>query len=106
LRENIFECSIKILKEKELNDLSKFFKALGDSTRLKILLTLLNSEMCVNDLVSKLNITESTVSHQLQILRINKLVKKYRKGKNIFYSPTNNYVYTIIAQAKKNIFYW
>ena len=103
LGENKLECIMKIPKEKELNDLVEFFKILGDSTRVKILFMLLNFEICVSDLVSELNIIQSAASHQFQILKINKLVKKHRKGKNIFYSLSSNYVYTIILQIKKHI---
>ena len=64
-----------------LYELSDFFKVMGDGTRIQLLWALEESEMCVNDLASLLNMTKSAVSHQLKVLRIAKLVKAQKKGK-------------------------
>ncbi|MEG0229242.1 MAG: metalloregulator ArsR/SmtB family transcription factor [Oscillospiraceae bacterium] len=66
--------------------LSELFKTLGDPTRLKILLCLIKSEMCVCDLQQLLKREQSAISHQLRLLRAMNLVKTTRKGKSIFYS--------------------
>lgn len=69
----------------QLKNLSEFFSAFSDSTRLKILTALSVSEMCVNDISTILDINQTTVSHQLKILKSLKLVDFRREGKLIFY---------------------
>ena len=75
-----------------LYDLSDFFKVMGDSTRIQLLWALEENEMCVGDLASLLNMTKSAVSHQLKILRSAKLVKAEKRGKNVFYSLSDEHV--------------
>ena len=70
----------------DLYDLAELFKVFGDSTRIRILFVLFESEMCVCDIAQLLNMTQSAISHQLRILKQNKLVKSRREGKSIFYS--------------------
>lgn len=72
--------------EDELYDLAELFKVFGDSTRIRILFVLFESEVCVCDLAETLNMTQSAVSHQLRILKQAKLIKNRREGKSIFYS--------------------
>ena len=77
---------LKYLPENEmLKNLSDFFSAFSDSTRLKILTALSVCEMCVNDLSIVLDINQTTVSHQLKILKSLKLVDFRREGKLLFY---------------------
>ena len=85
--------------EDALYDLAELFKVFGDSTRVRILFALLESELCVCDLSEALDMTQSAISHQLQILRTNKLVKSRREGKQIYYSLADEHVVTIIAQG-------
>ena len=82
-----------------LYELSDFFKIMGDGTRIQLLWALEESEMCVNDLASLLNMTKSAVSHQLKVLRVAKLVKAQKKGKNVYYSLSDNHVKTIFQMA-------
>ncbi len=89
--------------EEELYDLAELFKVFGDSTRIKILYVLLEAEVCVCDLAAALNMTQSAVSHQLRILKQNKLVKSRREGKSIFYSLADGHVRTIIDQGREHI---
>ncbi len=63
-------------EETELYDLAELFKVFGDSTRIRILFVLSSAEVCVCDLARVLNMTQSAISHQLRILKQNKLVKK------------------------------
>lgn len=69
-----------------LLDLAEFFSALSDVTRLKILCALSVSSMCVSDLSALTGINQTTVSHQLRILRGERIVSASRQGKVIFYS--------------------
>ena len=89
--------------ENELCDLAELFKVFGDSTRIRILFVLFESEVCVCDIADALNMTQSAISHQLQILKQSKLVKARREGKSIFYSLADDHVRTIIAQGQEHI---
>ena len=89
--------------ETELYDLAELFKVFGDSTRIRILYVLFEAEVCVCDLAQALNMTQSAISHQLKILKQNKLVKSRREGKSIFYSLADEHVRTIIAMGREHI---
>lgn len=93
----------KMPEETELYDLAEFFKIFGDSTRIRILLVLFEAEVCVCDLAEALNMTQSAISHQLKILKQNKLVKNRREGKSVFYSLADDHVRSIIAQGIEHI---
>ena len=95
--------SEKMPDEEELYDLADLFKVFGDSTRIRILFVLFEAEVCVCDLAEALNMTQSAVSHQLRILKQNKLVKSRREGKSIFYSLADGHVRTIIDQGRAHI---
>ena len=94
---------VQMLDEEELADLAELFKVFGDSTRIKILYALFEEELCVCDIAEVLNMTISAVSHQLRILKQNKLVKNRREGKSIFYSLDDDHVKKIIAMGKEHI---
>ena len=89
--------------ETELYDLAELFKIFGDSTRIRILFVLFEADVCVCDLAEVLNMTQSAISHQLKILKQNKLVKSRREGKSVFYSLADDHVRTIIAQGQEHI---
>lgn len=90
-------------EETELYDLAELFKVFGDSTRIRVLFVLFEAEVCVCDLAKALNMTQSAISHQLRILKQNKLVKSRREGKSIFYSLADDHVRTIINQGREHI---
>ena len=85
--------------EDVLYDVAELFKIFGDSTRIRILSALFESELCVCDISAVLNMTKSAVSHQLRILRQTKLVKNRRRGKEVYYSLDDDHVATIINLA-------
>ena len=85
--------------EEVLYDLAELFKIFGDSTRIKILYVLFESEMCVCDIAQLLGMTQSAISHQLKVLRDNKLVASRREGKTIYYFLADDHVRTIIGQG-------
>ena len=89
--------------EESLYDLAELFKIFGDSTRIRILYVLFEAEVCVCDIAEALNMTQSAISHQLRILKQNKLVKNRREGKSIFYSLADEHVRSIIAQGFEHI---
>lgn len=90
-------------EETELYDLAELFKVFGDSTRIRILFVLFEAEVCVCDLAAALHMTQSAISHQLRILKQNKLVRSRREGKSIFYSLADAHVRTMIAQGREHI---
>ena len=75
----------------------------GDSTRIKILYVLFESEMCVCDIAQLLNMTQSAISHQLRALKQSKLVKYRREGKTVFYSLADGHVRTILGQGMEHV---
>ena len=79
-------------KEKELENLTTLFKILGDSTRTKILWILDNHEMCVCDIANVLNMTKSSISHQLAILREAGIVRFRRNGKEVYYTLDDEHI--------------
>ena len=100
LHENLLKIVRETMPEEtELYDLAELFKVFGDSTRIRILFVLFEAEVCVCDLASALNMTQSAISHQLRILKQNKLVKSRREGKSVFYSLADDHVRTIINQG-------
>ena len=84
-------------------NLADFFKVMGDSTRIRLLLSLEQSEMCVGDLAVILNMTKSAVSHQLKVLRTAKLIKYRKRGKHVYYSLDDGHVKTVIDMALEHI---
>ena len=80
-----------------------FFKVVGDETRMKILCTIAEDEVCVNDIAEKVQMTKSAVSHQLRLLKTEGLVKSRREGKNIFYSLDDQHVVDMIEIALVHI---
>ena len=85
--------------ESNIYNLTELFRILGNPTRIRILLILAEHETCVSELTDKLGYTQSAISHQLSILKSNKLVKQHRTGKMIFYTLTNEYVRQIIENC-------
>ena len=104
VHEEIVEKVEKVMPdEQQLMDLSEFFKVFGDSTRIKILYVLSQSEMCVCDIASLLQMGQSAISHQLRVLKQMQLVKFRRDGKTVFYSLSDNHIQTILAQGMEHI---
>ena len=89
--------------EDELYDLAELFKIFGDSTRIRILYVLFESEVCVCDLAEMLHMNQSAISHQLKILKQAKLVTGRREGKSVIYSLADEHVRTIIDQGREHI---
>lgn len=89
--------------EEILYDLAELFKVFGDSTRIKILYVLFESEMCVNDIATVLNMTSSAISHQLRVLKQSQLIKFRRDGKSIYYSLADDHVRTMLDQGMEHI---
>lgn len=89
--------------ENEMADMAELFKVFGDSTRIKILYILSESELCVCDIAQLLGMTQPAISYQLRVLKQAKLVKNRRDGKTIYYSLADEHVETIIGMAKEHL---
>ena len=85
--------------EEKLYSLAEFFKVFGDPTRMKILFALFEEEMCVCDISASLNMTQSAVSHQLRVLKQNRIVKFRREGKSVYYSLDDDHIKAVVNQG-------
>lgn len=92
-----------MLSDELIYDVADFYKVFGDSTRIKILYTLLDREMCVGELADELNINQSAISHQLRVLRQNDLVKFRKEGKTVIYSIDDEHVSVLLHQGLNHI---
>ncbi len=90
-------------KEEKLLRLAELFKVFGDGTRIRILYVLLEAEVCVCDMASLLNMTQSAISHQLRILKQAMLIKSRREGKTVFYSLADDHVATLLRQGMEHV---
>ena len=86
-----------------LCDLAELFKVFGESTRIKILYVLFESEMCVCDLAQLLGMTQSAISHQLRVLKNAKLISYRREGKTVFYSLSDDHVRTVLGEGMEHL---
>jgi ArsR family transcriptional regulator, zinc-responsive transcriptional repressor len=90
---------VQDLDEETLFIVSQTFKALSDPTRIRILNLLCTGEHSVNDIAEKLNLSQSSVSHQLRFLKNLRLVKYRRAGTTLFYSENDEHVMNLLKQA-------
>lgn len=92
-----------ILDENTINSLSELFKAIADPTRIKIINILINTEACVCDIASLLNMTQSAISHQLRVLKSARLVKYRKEGKVVYYSLDDYHVNDIFEKGLNHV---
>lgn len=90
-------------EEDNLYDLAELFKVFGDSTRIKIIWALFESEMCVCDLAYLFNMTQSAISHQLRVLKSARLVRYRKSGKVVYYSLDDDHINKIFALGMQHI---
>ncbi len=104
VHENIVKDVASHLPEEEvLYDLAELFKVFGDTTRIRILYALSVQEMCVCDIAETLNMSQSAISHQLRVLKTNKLVKNRREGRTIYYSLADMHIVSILGQGFEHV---
>ena len=106
--ENIDYKKVEYVKSKMPNDdilfdMAETFKVFGDSTRIKIISALLESELCVGDIAEIANSTQSAISHQLRVLKQAKLVKYRKDGKSVYYSLDDDHVKQIFEKGREHI---
>lgn len=94
----------KMPPEERLYDLAELFKVFGDTTRIRILWALTEEEMCVCDIATLLDMSQSAISHQLRVLKTNRLVKNRREGKVVYYSLDDAHIRNIFEQGFRHIY--
>lgn len=82
--------------EDDIRELAEFFKIFGDATRISILWSLSEAELCVCDLCELLKMKQPAVSHQLRTLRQSRIVKSRREGKNVYYSLDDEHIHQLL----------
>ena len=93
----------KLPPEEEVTDIADFFKVFGDTTRLRILFLLDQGEANVNAISSALGISQSVASQHLKLLRVSRVVRWRKDGKNVIYSLADDHVLTILSQGMNHI---
>ncbi len=93
----------EVLATDQAQQMAEFFSALSDPHRLKLLSALARQELCVCDLAAAVNMGESAVSHQLRVLRSQRLVKYRRQGRNVYYSMADDHVMTIYQAVAEHL---
>ena len=83
--------------------LADFFKIMGDSTRLQIILSLQSGELCVTDIAACLDMSISSVSHQLKSLRLARIIKQRKEGRTVYYSLDDSHVADILATSLEHV---
>ena len=95
----------EIVTDQIINSMADSFKALGDPTRLQILLLLFNGERCVSELAEHMNVTQSAVSHQLRLLRNLDIVRFRKDGREVYYDLADDHVREIFMLTLEHIYY-
>jgi ArsR family transcriptional regulator len=89
--------------EELIYNMAELFKVFSDSTRVRILYALMQSDLTVGEITRALSMTQSAISHQLRLLKQARLVKFRRDGKNLIYSLADEHVSTIFNQTLEHI---
>ena len=94
---------VEMPDDEVLYELADLFRVFGDSTRIKILYALHDSELCVQDIADAVQLSQSAVSHQLRVLKDSKLVRFRREGKTVFYALDDDHVRSILSMGMEHI---
>jgi len=87
----------------ELFALEELYRALGDSSRIRVVSALRAAELCVCDLAELLGMSQSAISHQLRVLRNLRLVKYRREGRKAFYSLDDEHIEILLDIASEHV---
>ena len=99
----IEEAQKKMPDTSSIEQLADFYKVMGDTTRLKLLMALETGEFCASDLANVSQMTRSAVSHQLKTLKSNKMVNSRKEGKNVYYSLYDEHIHSVLKVALEHI---
>lgn len=101
--DNVLQVQCKVLATEKAQQMAEFFSVLSDPHRLKLLSALTQQELCVCDLAAIVKMGESAVSHQLRVLRSQKLVKYRRQGRNVYYSLADEHIMNVYREVAEHI---
>lgn len=101
--ESVRDIKGNLHNEKDIHDLTRIFKALSDPTRARIIYILSKSPLCVCDISTILEMTQSSISHHLRVLRDTKLVKFKKDGKLVVYSLDDDHVLKLFEQSLNHV---
>ena len=101
--DNVRQVQPEVIATEQAQQMAEFFSALSDPHRLKLLSALAQQELCVCDLAAAVKMGESAVSHQLRVLRSQRLVKYRRQGRNVYYSMADDHVTTIYQAVAEHL---
>ncbi|NEO41598.1 MAG: helix-turn-helix transcriptional regulator [Moorea sp. SIOASIH] len=101
--DNVWQLQSKVLATEKAQQMAEFFSVLSDPHRLKLLSALAQQELCVCDLAAIVKMGESAVSHQLRVLRSQKLVKYRRQGRNVYYSLADEHIVTFYREVAQHL---
>jgi len=97
------ELKSKLLEEDQVYQLAEIYKVFGDTTRIRILHLISLQEICVHEIAALLGLSQSAVSHQLKVLRQNRLVKPRKAGKHVYYSLSDDHILQIFKNGLEHI---
>lgn len=104
IHEDLVKNTINKMKDDDtINRLAEFFKILGDTTRVKILFALDQNRLCVCDIANILNMSKSSISHQLGTLRRSGIVRCQKIGKEVFYMLDDDHVKEVFEIGMEHI---
>ncbi|MGF1499864.1 MAG: ArsR/SmtB family transcription factor [Elainellaceae cyanobacterium] len=101
--DNVRQVQHGVLETEQAQRMAEFFGALSDPHRLKLLSALAQQELCVCDLAAIVKMGESAVSHQLRVLRSQRLVKYRRQGRNVYYSLADAHVINLYREVAAHL---
>lgn len=101
--EAVHQAKVHAMSEEDLNIVCSIFKVISEPSRMKIILALLEGELCVYHIVEAVGGTQSAVSHQLRILKDNRIIRARRDGKNIVYSIADDHILNIIRMSQMHL---
>ena len=90
------------MQQEEIDQITELFKVLSDPARVRMI-WMLNEEICVSELAEKLSMTQSAVSHQLGVLKVNGLVQKRREGKQMYYKLIDHHVRQVLKIGMEHV---
>lgn len=101
--EEVRQVKPEIMPVDKAQQMAEFFSALADPSRLRLMSALAHRELCVCDLAAAVKISESAVSHQLRILRSQRLVKYRREGRNVYYSLADQHIVSLYQEVTEHL---
>ena len=101
--DNVRQVQSEVLATEKAQRMAEFFSALADPHRLKLLSALAQQELCVCDLAAAVKMGESAVSHQLRVLRSQRLVKYRRQGRNVYYGLADDHIMSVYREVAEHL---